>query len=262
MRIKTVGARVKAAGAADGLKDGEFEAIVSVFGNKDSYGDVVMPGAFSDTLSAWKESQNPIPVIWSHDWQDPESHIGTVLDSREVDAGEFGDKSPAGLWVKGVNDIADNQRAARVQRLMAGRRITQFSFAYDIKEAAWETHDGEEVYALRKLDLFEVGPTLVGANQETDLLGAKRTIIDLASRPSKGGAKHSTADFATLSEIHSALRKLGVPCVNDDSKSRQTSTGQDTDRAADGVEVPTLDPAAKALSDLRGLTDYVQLNEF
>jgi HK97 family phage prohead protease len=262
MKIKTVGARVKAAGAADGLKDGEFEAIVSVFGNKDSYGDVVMPGAFTDTLAAWKESQNPIPVIWSHDWIDPESHIGTVLDSREVQAGEFGDKSPPGLWVKGANDIADNPRAARVQRLMAGRRITQFSFAYDIKSGGWETHDGEEVYALRALDLFEVGPTLVGANQETDLIGAKRTIIDLASRPVKGGARHSTADFATLQEIHSALQTLGVPCVNEDSKSRQTRTGQDTDRTADGVDEPTLDHAAKALSDLRKLGEFVELNEF
>ena len=97
MHTKEFTARVKAVGKADGLdEDGQFEAIVSVFNNKDSVGDVVRPGAFLDDLTAWKDSGDPLPVIWSHDWANPESHIGVVLEAKETEEG---------LWVKGQLDL-------------------------------------------------------------------------------------------------------------------------------------------------------------
>lgn len=43
--VKDLQVDVKA-GPDSGLAEGEFLAYASVFGNKDSYGDVVMPGAF------------------------------------------------------------------------------------------------------------------------------------------------------------------------------------------------------------------------
>lgn len=252
MKIKNLPARIKAAGEADGLKPGEFTAIVSVFGNIDSYGDVMLPGSFVDTLAAWGAKGDPIPVIWSHDWQDPQSHIGVVLDAREVHAGELGDKTPAGLFVHGQNDVETNTKAAQISRLMAGRRITQFSFAYDEVAAGPITHDGERAWGVQAVDLFEVGPTLLGANQETTLLGAKRTIIDLAGRV-KAGARHSDGDMKTLQSIHDALGALGVPCQADEGKSRQGSTGDTpgTDpQGRDGSkEAPTLFPA-KSPTDL------------
>ena len=47
--------RVKVTGEDDG-QAGEFTALVSVFGNVDSYGDVVQPGAFERTLKEWSAS--------------------------------------------------------------------------------------------------------------------------------------------------------------------------------------------------------------
>src|SRR3954452_22350002 len=77
-RTRDFTAKVKAAGVADGLAEGQFVAIVSVFGNEDSMGDIVRPGAFTSTLQDWADSGDPIPVIWSHDWDAPFAHIGTV----------------------------------------------------------------------------------------------------------------------------------------------------------------------------------------
>lgn len=261
IKVKRVPARVlKAAGqaGADTLQPGQFEAIVSVFGNVDLYGDVMMPGAFQANLVAWEASGNPIPVIWSHDWQDPDSHIGYVLEAREVGAAAFGPTSPAGLYVKGQNDVGDNARAAQVQRLMTGGRITQFSFAYSETNAGWGVYGGEEAWLINACDVHEVGPTLLGANPDTTLIGAKRTIIDLAAR-TKDGARHSTADMKSLVAIHAALVQLGVPCTDDekshphdvdqvpsahDSKSSQDSTVGDTDGpTAEGVGPATLDSA-------------------
>src|SRR5690606_24990905 len=153
-------------------------------------------GAFADDLEAWKSSGNPIPVIWSHDWSDPESHIGEVLDAAEVDEG---------LWIKGRIDL-DAPRAAQVFRLLKGRRVTQFSFAYDTLEGAWAERDGVDVYELRKLHVFEVGPTLVGANRSTRLLDAKRQAEAIVSDPaaSKADDVEDGASAPTEAEIFSA----------------------------------------------------------
>ncbi|MFI2577705.1 HK97 family phage prohead protease [Streptomyces rochei] len=200
MRTKAFPAHVKAAGEQDGLQPGQFEAIVSVFGNVDHGGDVVMPGAFSRSLTEWKAAGDPIPVIWSHQIGDPDSHIGVVLDAAELLAGD--DRLPeklrsnGGLWVRGQLDL-DEPRAAKVHRLLKGRRVTQFSFSYDIRDGALGERDGEPVYELRDLDLFEVGPTLLGMNASTDLVGAKAGTCPTCGQPDSTKAKPAPAADTT-----------------------------------------------------------------
>jgi HK97 family phage prohead protease len=248
MRTKTAPALVKAAGPADGLADGEFIALVSVFGNKDAYGDIVVPGAYAEDIAEWKLSGDPLPVIWSHDWSDPESHIGAAKDWRELLPGdaELPEKLKpfGGLLVHGQNDVADNARAARVSKLLAGRRVKQFSFAYDELESGFGTYNGIEGWLLKRLHVFEVGPTLVGANQSTDLLGAKTMIIDLATVAAarqKAGARQPDSVAATLAEIKEALALLDEPdsATDSDTASRPGGTGQGGDGAADATEEPT-----------------------
>lgn len=167
MRIKSCPVQIKAAGAQDGTDEGVFEAIVAAY-NIDSVGDKIIPGAFEESLAEWKSSGDPIPVLWSHMSQDPDYHIGWVLDAEE---------RADGLWVKAQmdpEDLADKQsKASKVYKLLKGRRVTQFSFAYDILEGAWVEKADDAYYELRKLKLFEVGPTLIGANQTTELLDVK-----------------------------------------------------------------------------------------
>lgn len=167
MRIKSCPVRVKAAGTNEGTDEGQFEAIVAAY-NVDSVGDKILPGAFGDTLAEWKASGDPIPVLWSHNSQDPDYHIGWILEAEERDEG---------LWVKAQMDPDDlkdpTSKASKIYKLLKGRRVTQFSFAYDITEGAWVEKADEEYYELRKLKLYEVGPTLIGANQSTELLDVK-----------------------------------------------------------------------------------------
>ena len=46
MGVTHAALQIKAAGPDDGLKEGQFRAYASVFGNVDSYGDIVEKGAF------------------------------------------------------------------------------------------------------------------------------------------------------------------------------------------------------------------------
>lgn len=167
----------KAAGLEeDELGPGEFIATASVFGNIDSYGEITAKGAFTETLAAWKAKGDPIPVIWQHDWGNPDAHIGEVVAIAETDEA---------LVYKGRLDV-DEPFAAKVYKLMKGRRITQQSYGFDILEAGQVTIDGKSAYEIRKVDLFEVGPCLVGVNSATNLLDIKSTTSS-AAEPSAGG---------------------------------------------------------------------------
>lgn len=192
MHTKAMTARVKAAGVADGLGEGEFKALVSVFGNVDTYGDMVVKGAFEDDLQRWADSGDSIPVVWSHRWDDPFSHIGQVVKAEETDDG---------LMVHGTLDL-DNPTAMQVHRLLKGRRIRQFSFAYDVLEGSEVKSDGQTVYELRKLRVHEVGPCLVGVNQETDLVAAKA--LGLA----KAGRVLSKTNLTLLTSARDALNDV------------------------------------------------------
>lgn len=157
--------------------DGVYEAVVSVFDNVDFGGDKVKAGAFAGTLDRWSSSGDPIPVIFSHRWDDVASHIGIVKDAAELAPGDarLPDviKDLGGLWTVNALDVDEDPAvsfAGRVWRLMQRRSLREFSFAYDVLKA--RPNDG--VRELLELDLFEVGPTLLGMNPLTQLLSRDR----------------------------------------------------------------------------------------
>jgi HK97 family phage prohead protease len=248
MHTKDFRAAVKAVGEQDGLEDGQFEAIVSVFGNEDSYGDVVMPGAFKADLERWSAKGDPLPVIWSHDWADPFAHLGRALAAEE---------RPEGLWIRAqIDDLEDNPKAAQVYRLLKGRRVTQFSFAYDILQGGFETVAGREVYALRELKLHEVGPCLLGVNQETELLAVKAQRLAAGA---KAGRVLSQKNYAALvaardsiaEVIESAEPEKGdtpktpeAPAAGPTEEPSQADTPPNTDEEPDGAKSDTVAPSA------------------
>jgi HK97 family phage prohead protease len=166
---KSCHAKIKAAGTADGLADGQFRALVSVFGNVDSYGDKVMPGAFTNTLNEWAAKNEPIPMWWSHRLDDPEMNLGWIVDAQQTEQG---------LEVVGQFDLGEgaSPKAATVQRLMKREGgVRDFSFSYDVRDGSMvKSDDGEEYFELRDLTLYEIGPTPIGANPATELLAVKR----------------------------------------------------------------------------------------
>jgi HK97 family phage prohead protease len=188
----------KAAGQDDGsggtLKDGEFIALAAVFGNIDSYGERIQPGAFTQTLADWEAKGDPIPIIWQHNWADPEAHIGYVLAIEETDEG---------LLYKGVLDL-DEPFAAKVYRLMKGRRVTQQSIGFDIRDAAEAKVDDQWVFDILRVDLHEVGPCLLGVNRATDLIDIKSDGTPREGRRiERSGQEESPAAEATSASTSS-----------------------------------------------------------
>jgi len=153
---------------------GIYEAIVSVFGNVDYQGDRIIAGAFEKSLERWGSSGDPIPVVFSHQWDNPDAHVGEVLEAKELRPGApeltgTGLEANGGLWTKFELYVDDPDEAAarRLAKRLDRRTIREFSFAYDVLE---DRNGSDGATELLELDVIEVGPTLKGANPATRLL--------------------------------------------------------------------------------------------
>lgn len=188
------------AGPDDGLDEGQFTAYASVFGNKDSYGDVVVAGAFAKDLARWEKSGNPIPLLFGHEMHDPDYNIGHIVKAEE---------DAVGLKVVGQLDM-ESPKAKQVYRMLKGRRINQMSFAYDEVESGPAIHDGEQVWELRELKLYEVSVVTLGANQETEILAVKSmpTVAERALRDIKAGRVLSAKNAGELRGAHEAIGRV------------------------------------------------------
>lgn len=169
MEHKTVAATFKAS-----KTPGEFSAEFSYFGNIDRDGDRMMKGCFEPAFSA-----NPNPaVVWTHLWDIPP--IGETLEASET---ETGAKGVAKLF------LDDHETARQVWAGLKTGALKQFSYAMTFGKSGYElvsAKDGEstvrpdgrvrEIKALE--EIFEWGPTLVGANPMT-------SVIDLAKSGSR-----------------------------------------------------------------------------
>ena len=212
-----------------GLEDGDFQAVVAVFNNLDSYGEVIRPGAFAEDLKAWEAREESIPVIWSHDWGDPFSHIGTVKAAAETEQGLLvtGHISP--------EERDANPKAAQIWRLLKARRVTQFSFAFDVIEGGECKVDGELAYELRRLKIHEVGPCLLGVNQETELLAMKAASLD----PKDLGAASKSS---LLKAYQTLARLLDITPGDDDEISPPEPVGSEQEEQ--GAANPDAGPAS------------------
>ena len=246
MKIKSAPLKVKAAGEADGLEEGQFIAYASVFGGPpDSYGDIVDPGAFSASLKSWEEKGDPIPLLWGHDFVDPFSNIGHVVKAEEDDHG---------LKVTGEFDM-ENPTAQQVYRLVKGRRTTDLSFAYDITDA----EPKDDGYHLKALDIYEVSIVPIGANRLTDVVAVKHLAENIVGGIKDGrvlAAKHidslRTAQEAIGAVIAAAEgEKSTAPGGNDDQeKASDAGRAKDEDAgtAGDGHPAVKSEGAARSSS--------------
>lgn len=188
-----------------GAPAGTFTARVAAFNNVDRNGDRLLPGAFLESIKRWIAKGAPVPVVFSHNHNDPDSFIGSVDPADLLEDG-------AGLQVKGQMDLADNPKARRIFGLLKAGRIKEWSFAYIVKKERVGKDGARE---LQEVDLLEVGPTLIGANPDTATIALKSYIEDGGDEPdpepepeSVVGAKISAGVAEAVAEFDTQLEAV------------------------------------------------------
>ena len=245
MQIKSFGITVKAAGPDDGLEEGQFIGYASVFDNVDSYGDIVVKGAFHKTLAEWALSSDVLSCLWAHDMNDPFSNIGEVLEIAEDDIG---------LKVK-VQLELDNPKAQQIYRLAKGRRLNQMSFAYDVLDG----EKSDEGYLLKELKLYEVSLVPIGANQLTDVVAIKAFSNGLMDGVKAGrilSAKNEQAIKDAVDSLQKVLQALESSQEGEASTDEEPAKAAEEPRGAKAAEEPaagtvTVNPTAFELELLQ-----------
>ena len=244
--MKKTSAQIKIkAGPDDGLEEGVFTAYASVFGNIDSYGDIVLKGAFARTLSEWSESGDNIPLLFGHRMEDPDFNIGHIISAVEDEHG---------LLVTGQLDF-ESPKGMQVYRLLKGRRIRQMSFAYDVIKGEPGTVDGKDVYFLHELKLHEVSIVPIGANPETQILDVKSHEVDGV----KAGRVLAQKHFNKLQAAYEAIGAVLAAAERLDEEEKSAMPVVEADENLDGVKSvqPLVTPAEilRLEMELAALTD-------
>ena len=159
----------------------------------DSYGDIVIKGAFTETLKKRKATGHPFPLCFNHDF---DQIIGALFEAEEDD---YGLKISASFL---------NTPAAQEKRELVKEGIVwQFSFAYSVLGAEQPTEEEKKQgiwQKLTKLDLYEVSLVPVPANQ-TAIVTEVKNDEDVEV---KAGKRNSAKDEALIRDAISALQAL------------------------------------------------------
>jgi HK97 family phage prohead protease len=168
--------------AVDGLKvevkdadQGTVRAVFSTFNVIDHDGDVTLPGAF-------QKGQKVRISAYNHTSWSGALPVGKgVIDADDTEA-----------WVDAqffLNTTAGRETFEVVKQM---EELQEWSYGFDVLEAAQGQQEGEDVQFLQKLDVHEVSPVLLGAGIDTRTLavkGAKQFQSDLYSALSEAGTE-------------------------------------------------------------------------
>jgi len=141
---------------------GVFEGFGSVFGNVDSYKEIVAPGAFTESLAGWKAAGRLPPILWQHRSGEP---LGPYLSMEE---------QSVGLHVKGQLLVNDVQRAKEARALMHAKAVNGLSIGFVTREDSYDKATG--IRTLKKVDLWEVSVVTFPANPAAQISSVKSAI--------------------------------------------------------------------------------------
>lgn len=168
-RVEILDLAVQEKAEGDTAAEMRFKGYGAVFGNVDSYGDVIEPGAFAKTLkAAQKSGQFPAMLLQHGGWG-----VGTD-DMMPVGVWESLEEDSKGLASEGV--LAPIQRGIETYTLLKMKprpAITGLSIGYIPKKYTVGTKPEEPRRLLHEVDLLEISLVTFPANGKARVTSVK-----------------------------------------------------------------------------------------
>ena len=252
MSLDYLGYELKELEATDDGGGGVFSGYASTW-ERDLYDDVVVKGAFAQTLSAdFKAGGAGIPIHWQHKDGSPNDVIGETLSAVEDEHGLL-------ITAKLDTDIAEGKRA---YDLLKRGLIHQMSIGFIAEKTAWvEDEESKSPWdglpgRFRQLKLFEISLVQVAANQGAEVLEVK------AGRAiGKANEDKIRTAYEALGELLDSITETPDDDDTDDSKpddEPDDDTADDSDKPEPdaGKAKKRFDPQwAKEISDFLSLAN-------
>lgn len=162
---------------------GIVEGYGSVFGGApDSYGDIIAPGAFADSLAKHRREGTMPLMFFGHKSND--LTIGNWQDMAE---------DGKGLWVQGQLDM-DDPFATKIHRKLKRKEMRGLSIGYETI-ASEEDPKRQGVRTLKAIDLWEVSVVNFPAQTRATVIAAKSRDILIKLR---AGDRLTEREWETL----------------------------------------------------------------
>lgn len=144
----------------------EFTGYASVFGVEDSHRDVVMPGAFDNTVKAFQDGDRSVVMLYQHDWGQCIGHY-TSLSVDDV-----------GLKVTGrlhVEPELSNPLAVRAWSQIKLGILKGLSIGFRRMLGAWD--EDENNWKIFEADVFEISTVWIGSNPSANISAAATKLL-------------------------------------------------------------------------------------
>jgi len=158
MEFKTADARIEVKSVSeDGIC--HIKAYGCCFGNIDSWGDIILPGALDDFLAS--DQAKRMALCWQHDFH---TVIGKITDMGVDDYG---------MWFEA--DVLPTSAGKDAAILLKAGAVKEFSIGYRADKYRYEKRDGYdyEIRILEAITIYEVSPVTIAANDKAVLISAK-----------------------------------------------------------------------------------------
>ncbi len=131
-------------------EDGHFAGYASVFGIEDNHNDIILSGAFSNSLA---DKERDIKLLWQHKVDEP---IGTFTTMKE---------DRYGLYVEG-RLLLDVQRAREAYALLKSGALNGLSIGFVVKHYDRDDSGARLIY---EADLWEISLVTFPANSHAQI---------------------------------------------------------------------------------------------
>ena len=172
---------------ADVKANGEFAGYGAVFGNVDSYGDVIQNGAFAGTLADWKDAGKLPPMLLQH------GGMGvTATDQLPIGKWTKMSEDGRGLYAEGKLINMDTELGKTVYGALKEGVLDGLSIGFRAKEFSLRTQPNEPRRTLKAVDLVELSVVTFPANGKARISQVK-----------------SDSEISTVRDFERFLRDVG-----------------------------------------------------
>lgn len=173
---------------APNAPEGTFSGYGAIFGNNDSYDDVLIKGAFSDTLKDWEAKGKYPPMLLQHGG----GFLGGADDLLPVGKWTAMEENSKGLKVEGQLFALSTERGQYIYEGLKSGALDGLSIGYRAKEFVLGTKPGEPRRSLKKVELVECSIVTFPANDKSRVSSVK-----------------SASEIKTIREFEAFLREVG-----------------------------------------------------
>lgn len=232
IQTKTAAARVEVKGEGEGGIL-HIKAYALAFGNIDSRGDIIMPGACDGFLAG--PDADRMALCWQHDRA---TVIGKITDKGVDDYG---------MWIEA--DVLPTSAGNDAAILLKNGAVKEFSIGYRANKYHYEHKEGYDydIRILEDITVVEVSLVTTAANPEAILISAK---ADPEHNQESKQTINQTPSMTPeeIKEMQDRIEKAATEKVTAEIKSLQDKlTEAKSDTAAKEKEIENLDKSVKSL---------------